>query len=225
VIQRFREFTQIDEEGIVKMRKRLTAAFLSSGVAAVALGFGAATAMATTATTWSITPGGAVTGAAGQTTLKDAKTGTVLKCRSSATKATLKKGSGQANPIGKITSVTFTSCTGPGSLHFTATTSASQTRPWKLDASTFKNGVTHGKITGVTAALSGNGCTATVAGTSAKSPGTVSGSYSNTTHILTVSGGNLHVWNVSSGCLGLINSGDGSTFVGKYTIKPPQTIK
>jgi len=44
------------------------------------------------------------------------------------------------------------------------------------------------------------------------------------THILSVSGGNLHVWNVSSGCLGLINTGDPSSFVGKYTIKPPQTI-
>jgi hypothetical protein len=225
VIQRFREFTQIDEGGIVNMRKRLTAALLGSGAAALALGLGTATAMATTATTWSITPGGAVTGAAGQTTLKDTKTGTVLKCQSSATKATLKKGSRQANPIGKITSVTFTSCTGPGGLHFTATTSASKTHPWNLDASTFSSGVTHGMITGITAALSGNGCTATVAGTTSKTPGKVTGSYSNSTHVLSVSGGNLHVWNVSSGCLGLIKTGDGTTFVGKYTIKPPQTIK
>ena len=225
MIQRFREFTQIDEGGIVNMRKRLTATLLSSGVAALALGLGTATAMATTAATWTITPGGAVTGAAGQTTLKDTKTGTVLKCKSSATKATLKKGSRQTNPIGKITSVTFTSCTGPGGLHFTATTSASKAHPWKLNASSFKNGVTKGTITGVTAALSGNGCTATVAGTNAKSPGKVTGSYSNSTHVLSVSGGNLHVWNVSSGCLGLINTGDGSTFAGGYKIKPPQTIK
>ena len=207
------------------MRTRLTAVVLGGGAAALAMGLGAATATATTAGTWSITPGGAVTGAAGQTTLKDTKTGTVLKCKSSATKATLKKGRGQANPIGKITSVTFTSCTGPGGLRFTATTSASRAHPWKLSAGSFKNGVTKGTISGVTAALSGNGCTATVAGTSARSPGKVTGSYSNRTHVLSVSGGNLHVWNVSSGCLGLIKTGDGSSFAGGYKIKPPQTIK
>ncbi len=84
--------------------------------------------------------------------------------------------------------------------------------------------MTKGTITGVTASLSGSGCSATVAGTSASKPGTTNGSYSNKTHVLTSSGGNLHVWNVSSGCLGLINSGDPSSFVGKYTIKPPQKI-
>ena len=37
-------------------------------------------------------------------------------------------------------------------------------------------------------------------------------------------GGNLHVWNVSSGCAGLINSGDPTTFSGTYTVTPKQTI-
>ncbi len=206
------------------MRKRLTAVLLSSGVAALAIGAGAATAGATTAKTWTVTPGGAVTGSAGKTTLKDTKTGTVLTCKSSATKATLKKGKGQTSPLGKITSVTFTSCTGPGGLVFTAKTSASKAHPWNLNATSYSGGVTHGSITGIKATLSGSGCTATVAGTKATSPGTTTGTYSNKTHILSVSGGNLHVWNVSSGCLGLINTGDPSSFVGKYTIKPPQTI-
>ncbi len=208
------------------MRKRLTTVLLGGGVAAVAIGIGATTAMATTAATWTITPGGAVTGSAGKTTLKDKNTGTVLTCTSSATAATLKKGSGQTNPIGKITSVTFTNCSGPGGLKFTATTSASPSHPWKLVASSYNasTGVTKGKITGVTASLSGSGCSATVAGTSATSTGTTNGDYSNKTHVLTASGGNLHVWNVSTGCLGLINSGDASSFVGKYTISPAQTI-
>ena len=206
------------------MRKHLTKVLLSGGVAALAIGIGATTAMAVTATTWTITPGGAVTGSAGQTTLKDTKTGTVLTCASSATAANLKKGSGQTNPIGKITSVTFTKCTGPGGLVFTATTSASTTNPWKLNASSFSGGVTHGSITGITASLNGSGCTATVAGTTATSKGKTTGTYTNSTHILKVSGGNLHVWNVSSGCLGLINSGDASTFTGSYTISPAQTI-
>jgi hypothetical protein len=207
------------------MRKHLTKILLSGGVAALAVGIGATTAMAVTATTFTVTPGGAVTGSAGKTTLKDTKTGTVLTCASSATAATLNKGSGQSGSgLGKITSVTFTKCTGPGGLVFTATTSASKTHPWKLNASSFSGGVTKGSITGITASLSGSGCTATVAGTTASSPGKTTGTYTNSTHVLKVSGGNLHIWNVSSGCLGLIASGDASSFVGSYTITPPQTI-
>ena len=52
------------------MRKHLTAVLLGSGAAALALGIGTA-AMATTATTFTVKPGGAVTGAAGKTVLKD----------------------------------------------------------------------------------------------------------------------------------------------------------
>jgi hypothetical protein len=208
------------------MRKHLSKVLLSGGVAALAIGIGATTAMAVTATTWTITPGGAVTGSAGKTTLTDKTTGSVLTCASSATAATLKKGSGQANPIGKITSVTFTNCKGPGGLVFTATTSASTAHPWKLNGSSYNSGtgVTKGSITGITASISGNGCTATVGGTTATSKGKTTGTYTNSTHVLKVSGGNLHVWNVSSGCLGLLNSGDASTFTGSYTITPGQTI-
>lgn len=204
------------------MRKHLTAILLGSGAAALALGIGTA-AMATTATTWTIKPGGAVTGSAGTTKLTDKNTGTVLTCKSSATKATLKKGSGQTNPLGKITSATFSTCTAL-SLSFTVTTNASTTTPWKLNGSTFSSGVTHGSITGIRANLSGSGCSATVGGTTASSTGKVTGTYTNSTGILKVTGGNLHVWNVSTGCLGQINSGDATTFAGSYTISPKQTI-
>jgi hypothetical protein len=205
------------------MRKHLTAVLLSGAAAALALGLGTATATATTATGWTITPGGAVTGSAGKTTLLDTTTHQTLSCTSSATMATLKKGSGQTNPLGKITSVTFSTCTGPGGLTFTVATSASTTTPWKLNGNTFSGGVTHGKITGIKASLSGPGCSATVGGTTATSTGTTTGTYTNSTGILKVSGGNLHVWNVS-GCLGLINTGDGTTFTGKFAITPKQTI-
>jgi hypothetical protein len=206
------------------MRKHLTKVLLSGGAAAVALGIGATTAMAVTATTWTITPGGAVTGTAGKTTLKDKATLSVLTCASSATAATLKSGSGQKNPIGTISSATFTNCRGPGGLVFTVATNASSATPWKLNGSKFSNGVTHGSITGIKASLSGNGCTATVGGATATSSGKVTGTYTNSTGILKVSGGNLHVWNVSSGCLGLINTSDATTFTGSYTISPKQTI-
>jgi hypothetical protein len=207
------------------MRKHLTAVLLG-GSAVLVLGISATAAMATTSTTWTVSPGGAVSGTAGQTTLTDTTTGTVLKCVSSATAANLKTGSGQKSPLGKITSVTFSTCTGPGGLKFTATTSASPSNPWNLNAKSYnsKTGVTKGSITKVTAALSGNGCNATVAGATSTSTGTTNGNYSNKTHILTASGGNLHVYNVSAGCLGLINSGDATSFVGKYAISPAQHI-
>jgi hypothetical protein len=204
------------------MRKHLTAVLLSSGVAAVALGIGS-TALATTATTWTIKPGGAVTGTAGKTILKDTKTGTTLTCTSSKTVAKLKKGSGQVNPLGTISSVTFSGCSGPGGIPITATTSASSTHPWKLNGTSFSGGVTHGSITGIKATISGAGCKASVAGTSASATGKVTGTYTNSTHILKVSGGNLHIWNVN-GCFSLINNGDPSTFTGSYKISPAQTI-
>ena len=209
------------------MLKRIGAIITATGAAAVlTAGLTAAPSFATnTRITWTITPGGAVTGSAGTTTLKDTATGTTLTCASSATAATLKSGSGQTNPIGKITSVTFSNCTGPGGLTFTATTTASSTNPYPLSGSTFNStsGVTTGKITNIKASISGAGCSASVAGTTATTPGKVTGKYNNGTGKLSTSGGNLHIWNVS-GCFGLIANGDPSTFKGVYTISPKQKI-
>jgi len=54
--------------------------------------------------------------------------------------------------------------------------------------------------------------------------GRVTAKYSNGTGKLTTTGaGNLHIYNVS-GCSGLINSGDGSSFKGSYAVSPKQTI-
>ena len=48
--------------------------------------------------------------------------------------------------------------------------------------------------------------------------------YSNGTGKLSTTGaGNLHIYNVS-GCSGLINSGDGSSFKGSYAVSPKQNI-
>ena len=209
------------------MLKRIGAIVMAGGAAA-ALSFtlGTTSSSATTARmTWTVKPGGAVTGSAGKTTLKDTKTGTTLTCSSSATKAKLKSGSGLSNPLGKITSVTFSNCTGPGGLVFTAKTSASSTNPWPLSGSSFNSGtgVTTGKITNIKASISGSGCSAKVAGTTSSSTGMVTGTYTNGTGKLKVSGGNLHIWNVS-GCFGLIANGDPSSFSGVYTITPKQTI-
>lgn len=211
------------------MRKGVAGILLSGGATAVlALGLSATTALAATATTYTVSPGGAITAKSGKTTLKDTTTGTSLSCVSSSTKATLKKGSGLAGAdLGSITSLTFTTCTGPASLTFTVKTTASKTKPWHLNATSYNatTGVTTGTITGIKATLSGTACSATVGGASATATGKVKVTYNNSTHKLKVltTGGTLHVWNVS-GCLGLINSGDASTFTGTYTVSPAQTI-
>ena len=204
------------------MLKRIGAIVTATGAAAaLTVTLGIAPSFATTTrATWTITPGGKVTGTAGTTTLKDTKTGTVLTCTSSSTSATLKSGSGQTSPIGSITAISFTGCTGPLGLTFTVTINK---LPYPLTASKYKSPTTTGKITGIFATLSGSGCTADVAGTSATTGGTVTGKYSNTTGKLSTSGGTLHIWNVS-GCFGLIASGDPSTFTAAYAISPKQTI-
>jgi hypothetical protein len=206
-----------------------TATGLIAGAAA-ALMIGATTAPAFAATpTWSVSRGGNITAKSGTTVLTDTKTHTVLKCASSSTKATLKKGHRLSGAgIGSITFLSFTKCTGPFGLSFTVKSTASTKKPWKLNALSYnkKTGTTTGTITGIHATLSGTGCSATVDGTGAtKSNGSVRVTYVNHTHKLTVlaAGGNLHIYSVK-GCLGLIANGNGSSFTATYVVSPAQTI-
>jgi hypothetical protein len=189
------------------------------------IGVSAGAALAVNAT-WTVKAGGAITGKAGTTTLTDTTTHQSVVCTSSATKATLKKGSGLSGTgIGSITSVTFSNCTGSG---FTFTVKTSHL-PWKLNATSYNaaKGVTTGTITGIHSTLSVPGlCSAVVDGTSGTANnGKVKVTYTNSTGKLQVlpTGGNLHVYNVV-GCAGLINSNDASTFTGTYAVSPKQTI-
>jgi len=206
------------------MRKRIASVLATGGAIALTLGLTAAPAFAAT---WSVSPGGSITGAAGTTTLKDTTTGNTLSCTSSSTTATLKSGHGLAGAsIGSVTGISFTGCTGPLGLTFTVTPGH---LPWHLNAVSY-NATSHkttGTITGIHATLSGPSCSAVVDGATSGTAnnGKVKVTYTNSTHKLQVltTGGTLHIWNVS-GCAGLIGSGDGSTFSGTYTISPAQTI-
>ena len=206
-------------------RNRLTRRVLFTGAAtAVAVGASVGVALAV-AITFTISPGGAITAKAGKTTLTDTNTGSVLTCATSSSKGTLKKGSGVSGTnLGSITSLGFSNCTGPLSLTFTVTNSGF---PWTLSGTSYNatTGTTTGFINGIKSLLTGPGCSANVAGTTATSKGKVKVTYKNSTHKLTVlaAGGNLHVWNVS-GCAGLINTGDGTQFTGVYTVTPSQKI-
>jgi len=203
------------------MRKSLSAALLSGSAIALTLALGATTASATTATTWTVKPGGAVT-ASGSGQVKDTKTGTVAKCTSiKITKATLKKGSGLAGAgLGTITASTFTGCT----IATISVTVKAEDFPWKLNATSYKSGVTTGTLTGVELAASAPGCSATLEGTTAKN-GTIKVTYTNSTATLKLlgTGGNLTAENVS-GCFGLVNNGDPQDASGSLKVTPKQTI-
>jgi len=199
--------------------------FAGAAVAAACLSSGPALAAGPVAALrWTVTPGGAVSGSAGTTTLQDSTTGITLTCSSSAATGSLKSGSGLANPLGTIQTLTFSNCTGPLGISF----STSVTGPFPLNATAYNagTGVTTGRIGKIHGSISGPLCSATVDGSSATANnGAVRAHYKNATGKLTVltTGGNLHIYNVS-GCFGLINSGDTATFSGSYTITPKQAI-
>jgi hypothetical protein len=211
------------------MRKRLIAGLLT-GVATSALTVGLVASPALAAT-WTVKPGGSVTGKAGTTTLTDKSTGAKLTCTDSpGSKAvgSLKSGSGLSNPIGSLTSVTFSNCTGPGGLGFTVKTTATTTHKWPITATSFSAGKTTGNISHIHATLTGTtiSCKATIDGTGASANNgkvTITHVNSAPAKLKVTGGGNLHAYNVS-GCLGAINSGDATSFVATYTLNKGQTI-
>jgi hypothetical protein len=205
------------------MPKHITRIITAGGAAAaLAVALGAAPSFATTAKTWSVKPGGSVS-ASGSAQVKDAKTGTVAKCKSIKLSGTAKKGKGLAGKhLVKITKGSFSKCT-IGTISVKVTVHG---LPWYLNASSYKSGVTHGSITGIDLKASATGCKATLDGTGAgKDNGMVKGTYSNGTGKLKLlgSGGNLHDYAVS-GCLGLVKNGDPEHASGTTTVKPKQTI-
>jgi|SRR5215472_8631299 len=206
--------------------KRTGGGLIAGAAAALLIGTSVGSAVAAVPT-WSVRPGGVATAKSGVTILKDGKAPhTQLKCASSTTKVTLKKGHHLAGAgLGTITVATFTKCTGPLGITFTV---KSNHLPWHLNAVSYNKltQVTTGTITGVHATLSGPGCSAAVDGTGAtKNNGMVKATYSNKTHKLTVlpTGGNLHIYKVA-GCFGLIHNNDPSVYTAVYTVVPAQII-
>jgi len=207
--------------------KRTSSGLIAGVAAALLVGASVLPAQAAAAPTWTVKPGGNATAkAVGKTFLKDTKTGTLLTCTASSAKIKIKKGSKlSGKAIGSITSIGFSGCTGPLGISFTV---KSAHLPWALNAVSYnkKTGTTTGTISGVHSTLSGPGCSAAVDGTgAAKDNGMVKVTYVNKTHKLTVlaTGGNLHIYNVS-GCFGLINSGDPSSYTAVNAVSPAQTI-
>jgi hypothetical protein len=204
-----------------------TRTIIACCAAALALGLGVTTALAATATTWTVTPGGTVTGTAGKTVITDTRSGGQVVCTSSSVTATLKSGTSQKNPLGKITAVAYNGCAF-SIAGASITASASSTSPWLLLGRTYSGGVTHGRISHIQGSFSITGpsgtCSGTFAGTSATTPGYVKATYRNSTGVLTTGGGNVHAWNVAGNCLGALSTGDALTFVSQFAVSPAQTI-
>lgn len=203
------------------MRKLSTLAksTIVAGAAAAAV-FGLAVSPASAISSWTVSGGGSFTGTSTNSKLVDPSTGVTLTCTSSsATGSTVANGTySSGSNIASLSNVTWTNCSGPFGITFTV---AAKGLPWHFNAVNYSSGVTTGTLTGVLAHISGAGCTADFGGTSATSPATLDGKYTNATHTLTVTGtGNLHAYNVSGSCLGLINPGDAVSYTGDYALSP-----
>ncbi len=211
------------------MSNRYARILAAAGAAVLAATLAAAPALAST--TWTIQPGGAITTTSGRFTFKDRRTGSVLTCVSATASGTLKHGSGLPGArAGSLSAVGFASCTGPGiSDSDLKVTFQATDLPWHVNLSSYDaaTGVVTGAISHLQIMVLGNGCNAVIGGTSGTaSDGWVPFTYTDSTGQLTVlaTNGNLHTWNVSAGCLGLVNDGDRARLGATFTVSPKQAI-
>jgi hypothetical protein len=211
------------ERGVRAILKGLGRALVMSAAAASVIGLAAAPALA--ASTWTVKPGGSVTGTAGKTIVTDATKKLSVTCTSSVAKGTLKGGKGLAGAgIGTFTSLAFKGCAVG-----TITVAVSITGMMPLNAISYSAGVSKMTLTKIhgTISVSAISCSATIDGTGATAHnGMVQATFSNATNTLTVSatGGNLHIYNPSSGCTGAVGNKDAVNWTGAYKFNTKQTI-
>jgi len=202
---------------------------LAAGCAAV-LAASVAAAPALAAASWTIQPGGAITATAGKITFKDIRNGrfwSEFSCQSANASGTLKSGSGLAGSrAGSLSAAGFTACSGPDGPKFALQAAG---LPWHVNLSSYDaaTGVVTGTVTHIRIPVSGYGCTFVIGSTSgAASDGKVRFTYIDSAGELTVLGtsGNLHIWNVSAGCLGGFNTGDRARLIATFAVSPEQAI-
>jgi hypothetical protein len=213
-------------KGVRAILKGWGRALVMSAAAASVVGLAAAPAFA--ATTWTVKPGGAVTGTAGKTVVTDKTKGLSVTCTSSVAKGTLKNGSGLAGAgLGTVTSLAFKGCTVSGITVSVTITGKMPLNATSYNATTKVASMTITKIHG-SISVSAISCSATIDGTGAAAHnGMVKATFSNTTDTLKVlaAGGNLHIYNPSSGCSGAVSNNDAVNFTGGYKFTPKQIIK
>lgn len=197
------------------MRARLIGA-LAAGAALAVSAVITGTASAQPAT-WTVTPGGPFTGAAGETILTT-ESGIELFCTSSSAAGTAQSGSGLSNPLAQLPegSVLFNDCQGPFGLTFTV----AHIGTWDLNGASYDGaGETTGTLDNITAQISGPACEATVTGS-------VNITYNNDGTLTVLPDQTLTISTVdpANDCLGLITQGEAAGFSGAYTIDPVLTV-
>jgi hypothetical protein len=219
------------------MRQHLGLGLLSGGATALALSLGVATVSAapisasTLAATWTVEPGGTITGTTGSVTFTDTKSGVVLTCTSSMLNGKAKKGSGlSATALIRITALTFTGCTAADRA-FTVTANVNpDAQYYVLNALSYNStdgGTTTATIKDLDFSASAVGCTFSGDGKSGADSytGKVTATYSNSADTLAVSptAGGLKIWDVQ-GCFGTVANRDPVSYSATYDITPAQTI-
>lgn len=198
------------------MRARLFGA-LVAGAALASAAVLTGTANAAPAT-WSVSPGGDFTGAAGETILTT-ESGVELFCESSDAAGSAQGGTGLENPLASLPEggVTFNDCQGPFGLTF----EVAHVGTWHLNGVSYDGSdVTTGTLDDITAQISGPACEATVTGS-------VNATYTNSTATLTVLPEQtltISTVDPNNDCLGLISQGEHAGFSGDYAISPALTV-
>jgi hypothetical protein len=208
------------------MSNRCARILAAGGAAVLAVTLGVAAALA--AGTWTIQPGGGIQATASErvVTLRDTTTSSPIYCTSTAT-GTLRSGSGLPGfRVGSLSAVSFHPCTYSSSLVAFVRAGG---LPWHVNLSSYNaaTGVARGTLSHVHLTTSGSGCTAMIDGTSGTADnGQVAFRYTGSTGQLTLlaTGGDLHFYDVSTGCLGYFNSGDPAALSATYTLTPKQAI-
>lgn len=200
---------------------------LTCAALAAAAGLAAAPASAATKTSWTITPGGAVTATTKSFTIEDVTHKVGLPCKSSTVKGKLKAGKGLSGTnAGTVTSAAVAGCSIDS---FTVTVKAGHL-PWHVNLVSYNSakGVTTATLTGIhiTFGVPAIGCTAVVDGTAkAADDGTLQATYTNKTGKLTTlaTGAKLRLFSVTN-CDGVVNDGDAIAIIASYVLSPKQKI-
>ena len=200
------------------MRKRIGKILFTGAAAALAIGFGASSALAATLTV-KVTSGGTYTATSKSTVLTD--NGVSITCTGSTASGSIptKTYTSATVPVkvGTVAKLGFTGCTGPlGGVTVTV-----NRLPYsvKVDSKTNGSGQTDGMITGVNTSVSMTGCSFNVTGSAP-------GFYTNSSHKLSLTPtlpikplttAQLTISGVS-GCAGLVANGDHPTYKSTYTV-------
>jgi hypothetical protein len=204
--------------------RSLGKALIASAATASVISMAAAPGLATTATTWTVKPGGGVFATSGTATLTDVTALQTVQCSFSTAKGSFTKGTGLSGTgIGNFLSISFTACALRG---VPVTLDIAGDMPVNaLKYSPVKK-IVNMTVTHMHGGISINLCSAAIDGTSGTANnGMVKARYMDTGATMKVltTGGNLHLYNVVN-CQGLLNSNDVVDFTATYKVRPAQTI-